>query len=239
MSTTLTANYFYCFANEPCFGECMEYLIYTPAGNSTVNFGPYYSTITNGVIGCSCSQYSIVGAQVTNNYRASGSSSASDPFTLASLTGDSAAYLVRGAFTMGTGQYAGLTCNINYYLTSGPAILGVNYYYFGYWWAIFVACLVFFIICLGCAWFCGLCVMCFSSAPQGRYGGKTLNPPPAMAETVADYPISQPNGGATYQYETTPNGTYQPSAIPVAMAVPVDDNRTPIASAEERQVATV
>ena len=247
MASTLSLRHMSCSPSpiELCFKECMSYLSFSQTSSNSADFGPYYSTVIINDETCFCSQYNVNGAFV-HGQQAFGPSSGG----IASLQGRT--NTVEGRFL-----FQSQTCEAEYAVTGGAAVLGVEYYpFFDLWWVILIVCL--FACCCSC-----LCVrFCCCEKSQG---GMTLSPPttsPNQAAASTPETFESGNNGSFAQFHgssgsylfgvtaATPIGADQANMIPLPTAVPISADQdyemiptattvTKPASNNERQVSIV
>ena len=224
MSTTqlqAVGNTITCFPGINCFQTCNKLINYTPTSSTLASFGPARSSLN----GCSCNQFTIVGA-TTSSRVATGSSAGGNPFQLVTMTGNNGLNSLEVAWTVLVSSNTSQTCNQRYYLAAGPAILGTSYgdEYFALWWAILIAAIVFFCICFGICFFCGL----VGKLRGTKQRGKTLSPPAPAATT------QQPNttyAPGQYAIPMATSSPYQATAIPagqnyaIPQAIEVNDKQ--------------
>lgn len=124
----------------------------------------------------------------------------------------------------GTAPFAGQTCALNYYVSCGPPVNGASYYYFGYWWAVVVGIIVFFIFFCGFCIFCGLCASFLTAigrGPTNKSQGQTIReplPPPVYISNgipMQTYDINNQPPAMAYPVAEVVSGE-QAYAVPVA-----------------------
>jgi len=186
-------------------------------GNNLANFGPLFDTALTVNGNCPCLQYFVSEAIVTENSAAlpvaSGASPALDPFASVIMTPLSAdTYTLVITWTGGTPDYVG-QCIAYYNVAAGPSVLGVPEYFFTYWWAVMIGCIVFFLIFCGFCIFFGVCKKICTRPSIKQW---------VVVERNSRIPVAQPQTPIAGDYQD--NGYAGNYEIPTATAVVIEED---------------
>lgn len=233
--------------NDVCWLSCNQNLYFQQKSSTLADFGPRYSTVSpDNQQNCDCDQYNVYGARISqrssdNAPQAIGSSPNNDPFSVVTLRRTSTQGLTATWIGGGSASSFGIndTCSALYATVAGPIVLpnsSVNDY-FTAWWAVLIGC-IFGLLLLSC-----LASWCFYfTRRRVKRRSDSQQPLDRIPRTNSD-PTQAPQGPVPPAYrwnyhrssmnvnalDNQPTVRFPSNDIPVAVAIPVDENGRQIA----------